>query len=143
MAGPGTSGRCRQLGYDQADITRGRILQAHFALRNVERLRDGLFDRAFAEPELDRLVQWRDASLEEVADFGNLVGVDTLQQVGEQRGQLLAAGRVLQFFEALGERGKAQHRLSMLCAQFAARQSVTMAAEMVSLADVMGAADRI
>ena len=105
-----------ELGHHQAHVARGGISPMDFGWRHAKRLGDGLFDRPFAEAELDRFIQRRHAALQQIADLGNLVGVDLLQQLGEQGGQLFAAGGVLQFFEALRERGKAQHRQSIVTA---------------------------
>jgi hypothetical protein len=43
----------------------------------------------------------------------NLLGIDLPEQLGQERRRLRAAGGVLQLFNALGKRGKAQHRQSI------------------------------
>src|SRR5207237_8786537 len=58
----------------------------------------------------DRLLERRGAALQQVADLGDLVGVDLAKQVGEHGRELLATRGLLQLLEALCEHGKRQHR---------------------------------
>jgi hypothetical protein len=88
---------------DEAQIAPLGIARAHVGLGHVERLGDGLFDRALAEAELDRLVQRRDAALKQVRNLVDFVVGDLAQQVGQNRGQLEPARGVLERFEAFGQ----------------------------------------
>ena len=82
----------------------------HLFRPDIECLGDGLFDGALSEAELNRFVQWRDSTLEQVADFGNFRSIHLAEQVGQEGGELFAARSPFERFETVGEPRERQHR---------------------------------
>ena len=62
--------------HNQAKITGSCVVFANLVGLDPVRIGDRLFDGSFAKPELHRLVQWSNAALKQIRDFGDRIGVD-------------------------------------------------------------------